>query len=140
MRMKLGIGMTLLLALAAGACNKSDPTDPSVPASLVTLDGAPQTGGTGDVAVAPLRVMVKNLAGDGVGGVIINWAVTEGGGSVAAATSTTSSGGIAAMTFTYGDAGRQVITATIPGLAGSPQTFVLTSTGGGGGDGGGGNN
>ena len=87
------------------------------------VDGEPQTGQSGTEAVAPLRVRVTNLAGDPVSGVNVTWAET-------------SSEGIASVTYTYGQTGDQVITATIPGLNGSPQTFNLTATaapGGGGG-------
>ena len=128
--MRLKVGMVWMLGLGAlvAGCNKSDPTDPTIPAKMELVDGQPQTGAAGAVAVAPLRVRVVNLAGDPVGGVAVAWAVTSGGGSVSQVNTETSSEGIASVTFTYGDAGEQIITATIPGLSGSPQTFTLTAT------------
>ena len=136
--MRLKVGMVWMMALATGVagCNKSDPADPTIPAKMELVDGEPQTGQSGTEAVAPLRVRVTNLAGDPVSGVTVAWAVTSGGGTLSNASTETSSEGIAAVTFTYGQAGEQVITATIPGLNGSPQTFNLTATappGGGGG-------
>lgn len=133
------IGFGLIVALAATtACNKSDPVDPTVPAKMVLLDGQPQTGASGATAVAPLRVRIDNLAGDPVAGVTVNWAVTAGGGSVSNPAQQTSSQGISSVTFVYGQPGDQTITATIPGLSGSPQTFNLTATEAQGGGGGGG--
>lgn len=137
MRMNTGIVWALALGMMLSGCNKSDPTDPTVPAKLVKVDGEPQTGASGAVAVAPLRVRVDNSAGDPVAGVTVTWAVSQGGGSTSVTSSQTSSAGISSVTFTYGQAGSQVITATIPGLSGSPQTFTLTATAAGGGGGGG---
>ena len=128
MRLKVGMAWTMAVGALLAGCNKSDPTDPTIPAKMVMVDGQPQTGAAGAVAVAPLRVQVLNLAGDPVAGVAVTWAVTSGGGSLSQTTSQTSSEGIPAVTFTYGDPGEQTITATIPGLSGSPQTFTLTAT------------
>jgi hypothetical protein len=136
MRLKVGTVWAMALGVLLAGCNKSDPTDPTIPAKMVMVDGQPQTGAAGAVAVAPLRVRVLNQAGDPVAGVAVTWAVTSGGGSLSQTTTQTSAEGIAAVTFTYGDAGEQTITATIPGLSGSPQTFTLTATTPGGGGGG----
>ena len=136
MRLKVGMVWTMALAAAVAGCNKSDPADPTIPAKMELLDGQPQTGQSGTAAVAPLRVKVTNAAGDGVAGVAVSWTVTSGGGSLSNPTTETSSEGIASVTYTYGQVGEQTITATIPGLSGSPQTFTLTATaapGGGGG-------
>ncbi len=132
--MRLGL-MTALVAVAS--CNKSDPADPTIPAKMVLVDGEPQTGAAGADAVAPLRVRIVNLAGDGVASIPVEWAVTEGGGTISNPHQQTSNDGISSVTFTYGLAGPQVITATYPGLTGSPQTFNLTATSVGGGGGGG---
>jgi hypothetical protein len=135
--MRLNVGAVWMMALVSvAACNKSDPADPTIPAKMELVDGEPQFGAAGTEAVAPLRVRVTNLAGDPVSGVTVAWAVTEGGGTLSNDSTETSTEGIAAVTFTYGQVGDQVITATIPGLNGSPQTFNLTATaapGGGGG-------
>lgn len=138
MRLKVGIVWTMAVAAAVAGCNKSDPADPTIPAKMELVDGQPQTGQSGTAAVAPLRVKVTNLAGDPVAGVTVTWAVSSGGGTLSNATTETSSEGIASVTYTYGQVGEQVITATIPGLSGSPQTFTLTATSPPGGGGGGG--
>src|SRR5512141_1650647 len=111
--MRLNVGMVWMMALATAVagCNKSDPADPTVPAKMEMVDGEPQTGQSGTEAVAPLRVRVTNLAGDPVAGVSVEWAVTSGGGTVSNASTETSSEGIAAVTYTYGQAGGQIITA-----------------------------
>ncbi len=132
-------GMMWLLALGVivAACNKSNPADPTVPAKMVMLDGQPQTGAVGAVAAAPLRVRVDNAANDPVAGVTVTWAVTSGGGATSVTTQETSAAGVSSVNFTYGQAGPQVITASVPGLSGSPQTFTLTAVAAGGGGGGG---
>jgi hypothetical protein len=134
----IGYGLIMALGVVSAGCNKSDPVDPTVPAKMVLVDGQPQTGASGAVAVAPLRVRVDNSAGDPVAGIPVTWAITAGGGSVSNPNQQTSSQGISSVTFTYGQPGEQTITATIPGLSGSPQTFTLTATAAPGGGGGGG--
>ena len=133
-----GKALMVGMALAAAGCNKSDPVDPTVPAKMLLVDGQPQTGASGSAAAAPLRVRVQNAAGDPVAGVVVTWTVTSGGGTVSNPAQPTGADGNSSVTFTYGIAGPQVITASIPGLSDSPQTFTLTATGGGGGGGGGG--
>jgi hypothetical protein len=135
---RIGFGLIMALGVVSAGCNKSDPVDPTVPFKMVMLDGEPQSGTSGTDAEAPLRVQVQNSEGDGVSGVTVLWTVTSGGGSVSDASQETNSQGISSITFTYGDPGEQIITATIPGLTGSPQTFNLTSASAGGGGGGGG--
>ena len=133
---RIGFGLIMALGAMSAGCNKSDPVDPTVPARMVLVDGQPQTGAAGAAAVATLPGRVDNSAGDPVAGVNVNGAVTAGGGSVSNPTQQTSSQGISSVIYTYGEAGPQTITATIPGLSGSPQTFTLTATaqqGGGGG-------
>ncbi len=117
--------------LGVAACNTSDPPDPTIPAVLRLVDGTPQTGAASMAAVAPLRVDVRNAAGDPVEGVTVEWAVATGGGSVSAASTTTSAQGLAVTTFTYAaTSGQSTVTAAVPGLSGSPQTFTLTSVAG----------
>ena len=139
---RIGLGLIMALGAVSAGCNKSDPADPTVPFKMVKVDGEPQNGLNGTDAEAPLRVRVVNSAGDPVEGVPVLWAATSGGGSVSTESQETSSQGISSVTYTYGPIlGEQLITATVPGLTGSPQTFhvtALTSTGGGGGGGGGG--
>ncbi len=128
----------VLAAVAfAAACNTNDPVDPNVPKSLAIVDGTPQTNAVGSVAVAPLRVTVKNGDGKGVEGVMVTWAVAQGGGSVSPGTSVTNFDGVAQTTFTFGSSpGTSIVQAIVAAVSGSPQNFTMNATalpGGGGG-------
>ena len=83
------------------------------------------------VPVAP-SVVVRNLINNPVAGVTVTFAVASGGGSVTGATQTTNANGIATVgSWILGPiAGINTLTATSPGLTGSPLTFTATATGG----------
>ncbi|HEX2188613.1 MAG TPA: Ig-like domain-containing protein, partial [Longimicrobiaceae bacterium] len=99
---------------------------PGAAASIAKLSG---DGGTATVATTrALEAKVTDANGNGVAGVTVNWAVTTGGGSVAAASSTTDASGVASVAWTFGGtAGAQSVSATSAGLAGSPLTFTATT-------------
>ena len=64
-------------------------------------------------------------------GVVVNWAVTAGGGAPSAATSTTNAAGVASIGWTVGGtvgANNQGLGATVAGLTGSPVGFVASAT------------
>jgi hypothetical protein len=88
---------------------------------------------------APLVVQVSDSANTGMAGVTVSWAVTAGGGKVAAATSVTNSAGQAQITWTLGSlVGTQTATASVSGVngvSGSPVTFTATGTASSGGTG-----
>lgn len=77
------------------------------------------------------KVLVREQTNTPVQGVVVNWAVTGGGGSVSAATSSTNAAGIAQITHTLGStAGAQTVRASVTGLIGSPVTFTSTAAAG----------
>jgi hypothetical protein len=75
-------------------------------------------------------VVVTDAGGNGVPGVQVTFAVASGGGSITGATQTTDANGIATVgNWTLGaTAGSNTLTATAPGLVGSPVTFTATGT------------
>ncbi len=90
--------------------------------------GNNQTATTGTaVAVAP-SVIVRDASGNPVAGVAVTFAPASGDGSVTGANQTTTASGIATVgSWTLGMiAGTNTLTATAPGLTGSPVTFTAT--------------
>jgi len=92
-------------------------------------DGTATAGTT--VAVAP-SVIVRDASGNPVAAVPVTFAVAGGGGSVTGANQTTNANGIATIgSWTLGTiVGVNTLTATSPGLAGSPVTFIDTAKAG----------
>jgi adhesin/invasin len=83
------------------------------------------------VTVAP-SVKVTDAGGNPVAGVSVTFLVASGGGSITGPSATTDASGLAAVgSWTLGStAGGNVLTASVPGLSGSPVTFVATGTAG----------
>ncbi len=100
------------------------------PVTLTRNAGNNQSAPVGAaVAVDPV-VLVKDANGNPVAGVSVGFAVAAGGGSIQLASNLTNSQGLASGgTWTLGPAaGQNSLTATAPGLAGSPATFFATGT------------
>ena len=73
-------------------------------------------------------VQSRDSHGNPKGGVIIDWAVASGGGSITPAQNTTAANGNASAQRTLGaGTGDQTATATATGLTGSPATFTTTA-------------
>src|SRR5688572_5779827 len=108
----------VLSALAVlGACN--DGTGPPAPSALAHVSGNNQTGLSGQPLSQPLVVKVAAASGAGVANVTVIWAVTEGGGSLAATSVVTDRQGQAAITWTLGPAAganNNRVTASVTGL------------------------
>ena len=77
------------------------------------------------VSISP-AVLVTDANGNPVAGVPVTFAVASGGGAIAAASQTTRVDGIAAVgSWTLGTSpGTNTLTASAPGLSGSPVTFT----------------
>lgn len=102
---------------------------PGAAATLAASGGSGQSAEVGTALPNPIEARVTDQFGNGVPGVSVAWAVTEGGGSVAPLTSATNASGEAATTWTLGaTVGAQAATATVAGLAGSPVSFAATGT------------
>ncbi len=97
--------------------------------SLISVAGNTQSASAGTPVPAPPAVRVTDAAGQPVAGTTVQFAVTEGGGSVTGATVSTNSSGIATVgSWSLGASGVNTLTATAPGagLAGDPVLFVAT--------------
>jgi adhesin/invasin len=81
------------------------------------------------VAVAP-SVTIKDVNNNPVVGTTVTFAVASGGGSITGATATTNASGVATLgSWTLGTtAGSNSLTASSPGVNGSPVTFTATGT------------
>ena len=99
------------------------------PTQIAVFSGDAQTGTAGQALAQPLVVLVQNAANAPVAGVLVNWAVTAGGGALPTSTSITDAAGHASIGLTVGTvaaASNQAVTATVTGLAGSPVTFTAS--------------
>lgn len=106
------------------------------PATLTLVSGSGQSGTVANPLSSPFVVKVTDTNGNPVSGTTVTFAVTAGGGALSATSVVTDSLGLAASTLTLGaSAGTNTVTATAPGLFGSPVTFSSTGTGGSGGAG-----
>jgi N-acetylneuraminic acid mutarotase len=95
--------------------------------TLVTGDGQSAVVGTA-VPVAP-AVKVSDQFGNGIGGVVVTFAVSQGAGSLTGATPTTNANGIATVggwTLGPGAGPNQLTATTSPALAGSPALIGAT--------------
>ena len=102
---------------------------------LASTNGNNQTAPAGTRLPQPLVVqLAQPVAGKALGGVPVNWSVTAGGGSLAAATTLTDSSGRASNELTLGpQPGSNAVQATVPGVGSA--TFNATATAGTGGTG-----
>jgi hypothetical protein len=100
------------------------------PATLTRSSGNNQSAPAGaSVAVNP-AVLVQDANGNPVSGVTVGFSVTAGGGTIQTSSTLTTAQGLASGgAWTLGPtAGINNLTATVPGLAGSPAVFAATGT------------
>ncbi len=112
----------LVLSLAATwACGSGPgepPPEPPRPAQVAKISGDAQTGTVNQALAEAIVVRVNDQFGQPMSGVTVNFAVTAGGGSTAAASAATDAGGQASTTWTMGTtAGNQQLTATASGTS-----------------------
>ena len=113
--------------LAAASLRCTDNTNIGAPTAIEMASGNGQNGVVGRPLPNPLVVRVTDESGDPVPGVAVQWAA-QGGGTVSGSTSSTGSDGRASIQRILGDQlGQQTTTATVPGLEGSPVTFISTA-------------
>lgn len=114
----------LIALLALWSCGGG--SDPDTPAALAIHAGNAQSANTGTAATGPLQVRVTGQSGDGLDGVTVHFAVTEGGGAIESASAVTGGDGIAsAGLWTMGGPGPQQLRASVSGL--DPVDFRATS-------------
>lgn len=106
---RLVAAVSLLGGLAA--CGISD-----FPSYIAGVDNSQQTIAPGAQS-APLTVQVKDQEGDPLGGVVVNYEIKSGAGSLSATSATTNGDGRASVTFTAGTTtGVTIVNATVPSL------------------------
>ena len=99
---------------------------PAAAAELEKVSGDGQQGEVGAQLANPLVAKVSDQFGNGVAGVEVAWAASDG--SVSAPSVPTSPSGTSSVNLTLGStAGPITITATAGALVGSPQTFTATA-------------
>lgn len=132
MRISCVRGVPLLITAILTGCGSSGDQAgqaPPVATQIAKNGGDGQTATVGAAVATPPSVIVKDANGNGVAGFSVTFEVTSGGGSIAPTTPVTSSAsGIAGVTtWTLGPtSGSNSLTATAPGLAGSPIAFSAT--------------
>ena len=103
-------------AAMLAACNGDD--GPRPPSTLAPTSATSLTGTVGDLIPDPLVVTVTDDRGGALGGVVVTFAVTEGGGSVTPTIDTTDNLGQASTRWRLGGAaGQQRVSATVAGVA-----------------------
>lgn len=93
-------------------------------ATQIAASGA-ATGPDSVLATVQLSALVRDQNNAPVQGVVVNWSLTAGGGTLSHPTSTTNASGIAIDSLTVTQtAGDRTVQATVTGLIGSPVTFT----------------
>ena len=82
-------------------------------AAVAVVSGNNQTAPFGTALPDPLVIRVTNTAGDSVEDVLVDWAVTQGGGSLSALSSSTDASGLAQVSLTLGPGGTNRVQATV---------------------------
>lgn len=99
-------------------------------AQIALISGNDQSGIVGTPLAEPYVVRVTDAFGNPVAGVVVNWGVTAGGGSIAALGAFTNSSGLDSAIRTLGTipgVNNHTATATGAGLTGSPIAFAATA-------------
>ena len=127
----VGVPASLLLVTVLAAGCGGGGVEPPPPGRTITVNGGGvQNGIAGSaVPIAP-SVLVTDADGNAVSGVPVTFQVTSGGGSVVPETpvNTNAQGVAAATSWTLGPAaGSNTLSATSPGLTGSPVVFTATA-------------
>jgi alpha-tubulin suppressor-like RCC1 family protein/ligand-binding sensor domain-containing protein len=106
----------------------------SIATQLILNSGNSQTATVGTAVATAPSVRVLDTYGNAISGMGVTFAVATGGGSVTGAVQTTNASGVATVgSWTLGTTagvGNNVLTATVPGLAGSPLTITASATAG----------
>ncbi|HSD30953.1 MAG TPA: S8 family serine peptidase [Gemmatimonadales bacterium] len=103
---------------------------PAAPARIAIASGNAQTGTVGEPLHDSLVVVIRDAYGNPSSGAGIAWTVSAGSGALSAAATTSDAAGRAAVSWTLGTAAgtnKDSAIASVPGLAGSPVTFVAVA-------------
>jgi hypothetical protein len=93
--------------------------------------GDNQTAPFGTALPAPLVVRVADAAGDSLEDVFVDWAVTQGGGSLSVASSSTNVSGLAQVSLTLGPGGTNGVRATVRNTTLTADFTATATTAGG---------
>ncbi len=103
-------------------------------ATMTLSTGNGQTAAAGSAVAVDPAVLISDQFGNPVSGTPVTFAVATGGGAVGGGNATSNGSGIATVgSWTLGPAAgsnNNTLTATRPGLAGSPLTFTASATAG----------
>ncbi len=122
-----GSSCSVSLVSMAGRTGKGSASSIGTPASIVKSSGDSQTGVATSYLPIPFFAVVRDADANVVSGVIVDWAVTAGGGSLSSASSITDTSGQSSTILTLGaGAGSNTVTATVRGT-GISTTFSATS-------------
>lgn len=118
-RVRWSVVLAALVGAGLSCSDATGPLDrPGPPAEVTVAKGDDQTGTAGSVATDSLVLVVKDEDSRPVRGVIVTFAVGQGGGTLSAAKDTTDANGRVAVRWTLGpEAGEQRVLATVEGLA-----------------------
>lgn len=117
--------LVLLGGVMLSACGGGDGGTGPTPSTIVANAGNNQVGPAGAALAESLAVLVRDAAGDPLGGVSVTFAVTAGGGAVSPASRQTDASGIAKTRFTLGPtAGTQTVNATAGSLTPAPFSAI----------------
>jgi len=114
--------------LGAVACGENSQAAPDPPSQLVAIGGNGQSWFFNNPLPAQLSVRALDVDNESVHGVVVNWAVTSGGGGVSPAQSTTDANGVASATDSIGSSTLQQVTATLAVMPSATVAFMETAT------------
>ena len=121
----------IAIAFALAACTSDNSTETLVPSALGIVTGNGQTAIAGAVVTNPFVVEVLDQNAEGMKGVIVNWTIVSGGGSLSTTAAATDSAGLATSRYTAGPVATTAsIRANVNGIP-NPVIFTVTITPGG---------
>jgi hypothetical protein len=102
MNRRPAFALVLLAALVAGACSDSSGPTVGPPSAIVAVMGNDQSGQAGGALGTPVTIRVNDAQGQGVSGVVVSFAVQDGGGAVSPGQAQTDGQGQAQTVWTLG--------------------------------------
>lgn len=120
----------VLIAIGAAGCNggKTGKGGPAGPAALVTA-GDGQSGLVSESLGQPLAVTVRDAQGNPLEQIVVEFAVTAGGGTLSAQSATSDAQGRAQVELTLGASpGPNTVTATVSPQGGTPLVATFNAT------------
>ncbi len=123
---KWSAALLAVLCVLLTACLNPADLERLGPLHLAIVSGNSQSGLPGTELLNPLVVKVEDAKGKGVRGQIVNFRVTEGGGSVFAGVAITNKDGVAQERWTLGESGSQQVEArAVDTETGEALTFAV---------------